>query len=110
MPASLVNGAVTRIALVDVDSAFAAFERVFHPHLVGVPIVVLSNNDGCAIAMSREAKALGIKMGDPYFQIQPFLDKHGVVTRSSNYELYGSMSDRIMNRRLLCEMQLAIIL
>lgn len=91
-----VTGPVQRIALVDVDSAFAAFERVFHPHLAGVPIVVLSNNDGCAVAMSREAKALGIKMGAPYFQIQPFLDKHGVVTRSSNYELYGSLSQRVM--------------
>ncbi|XBH22963.1 DUF4113 domain-containing protein [Jonesiaceae bacterium BS-20] len=87
---------VQRIALVDVDSAYAAFERVFHPHLNGVPIVVLSNNDGCVIALSREAKTLGIKMGDPYFKIRPFLEKHGIVTRSSNYELYGSLSDRVM--------------
>lgn len=88
--------AVRRFALVDVDSCFAACERIFHPDLYGRPVVVLSNNDGCVVARSREAKALGIKMGMPWFQIRAFAESRGVVARSSNYELYGSISARIM--------------
>lgn len=87
---------VNRIALVDVDSCFASCERIFHPQLNGVPVVVLSNNDGCVVAMSREAKALGIEMGVPWFKIEAWAKKAGVVARSSNYELYGSISARIM--------------
>lgn len=87
---------VHRFALVDVDSCFASCERVFHPELYGRPVVVLSNNDGCVVAQSREAKALGIKMGTPWFQIRAWAEARGVVARSSNYELYGSISARIM--------------
>ena len=82
--------------LVDVDSCYAACERVFHPELEGVPLVVLSNNDGCVVARSSEAKALGIEMGVPWFKLKAWADRHGVVARSSNYELYGSISARIM--------------
>lgn len=88
--------ALSRILLVDVDSCFAACERVFHPDLVGRPIVVLSNNDGCVVARSAEAKALGVQMGVPWFKIAAWADRHGVVAKSSNYELYGSISARIM--------------
>lgn len=92
-PAQTVN----RFALVDVDSCFASCERVFHPDLYGRPVVVLSNNDGCVVAMSREAKALGITMGTPWFQIRALEQTKGVVARSSNYELYGSISARVMS-------------
>ncbi|SLF30928.1 DNA polymerase V subunit UmuC [Mycobacteroides abscessus subsp. bolletii] len=71
---------------------------------------VLSNNDGCVIALSSEAKALGYRMGDPWFKVELRAAAQGVIARSSNYELYGDISNRVMNRRLLCEMQLAIIL
>lgn len=94
MPAS--PAPVSRFALVDVDSCFAACERVFHPELEGRPLVVLSNNDGCVVARSREAKALGIQMGVPWFKIRTQAERAGVVARSSNYELYGSISRRIM--------------
>ena len=83
--------------LVDINNAYASIERVFDPSLDGKPIVVLSNNDGCAVARSYEAKALGIKMGDPYFLIKHLIQKHGVVVKSSNYALYGDMSQRVMN-------------
>lgn len=87
---------VNRIALVDVDSCFAACERVFHPDLERRPVVVLSNNDGCVVALSREAKALGIPMGEPWFKLKTWASRHGVVAKSSNYELYGSLSRRVM--------------
>lgn len=95
-PPPPVNGRLTRFALVDVDSCFAACERVFHPELEGRPIVVLSNNDGCVIARSTEAKALGVEMGVPWFKFRDWAAHHGVTARSSNYELYGSMSARLM--------------
>lgn len=82
--------------LVDCNNFYASCERVFEPALNGRPIVVLSNNDGCVIARSNEAKALGIKMGDPEFKIRTHLRQHNVVIRSSNYTLYGDMSARIM--------------
>ena len=91
-----------QIALIDCVSFYASCERVFEPKLVGVPIVVLSNNDGCVVAASLEAKALdpGI-MGKPWFQIEAWCRARGVVARSSNYELYGSLSARVMNPRML---------
>lgn len=95
MPAS--SGVTTRTMLVDVDSCFAACERVFHPELEGRPLVVLSNNDGCVVARSREAKALGIPMGEPWFKLRAWASRQGVVARSSNYELYGSLSRRVMD-------------
>ncbi|MGW9020668.1 Y-family DNA polymerase [Leucobacter chromiiresistens] len=84
------------IALVDCESFYASCERVFEPSLYGRPVVVLSNNDGCVVAMSREAKALQVEMGAPWFKIKDWAASAGVVARSSNYELYGSMSARVM--------------
>ncbi|WP_300654643.1 Y-family DNA polymerase [Pseudomonas sp.] len=84
------------IALIDCNSFYASCERVFRPDLLRTPIVVLSNNDGCVIARSAEAKVLGIKMGEPYFQIRQKLRQHGILAFSSNYALYGDMSQRVM--------------
>jgi DNA polymerase V len=83
-------------ALVDCNNFYASCERVFNPTLRHKPIVVLSNNDGCVVARSNEAKALGIGMGVPEFQIRPLLNAHGVQVLSSNYTLYGDMSQRVM--------------
>jgi DNA polymerase V len=83
-------------ALVDCNNFYASCERLFRPHLVGRPVVVLSNNDGCVIARSDEAKALGIEMGAPAFMIEDQFKKYGVSIFSSNYTLYGDMSDRVM--------------
>lgn len=82
-------------ALVDCNSFYASCERVFRPDLAKVPIVVLSNNDGCVIARSYDAKPF-VKMGEPYFQIKHKLKQHGIVAFSSNYALYGDMSERVM--------------
>lgn len=84
-------------ALVDVNSFYASCETVFRPDLRGKPVVVLSNNDGCVIARSAEAKKLGIKMGDPYFKCKDYFRQQGVVCFSSNYELYSDMSQRVMS-------------
>ncbi|MHB2246456.1 translesion error-prone DNA polymerase V subunit UmuC [Pseudomonas fitomaticsae] len=81
--------------LIDCNSFYASCERVFRPDLAKVPIVVLSNNDGCVIARSYDAKPY-VKMGEPYFQIKNKLKKHGIVPFSSNYALYGDMSERVM--------------
>ncbi|QIL78322.1 Y-family DNA polymerase [Hymenobacter sp. HDW8] len=75
---------------------YVSCERVFQPKLEGRPVVVLSNNDGCLISRSSEAKALGLQMGDPYFQVKPLLQQHDVAVFSSNYALYGDMSRRVM--------------
>ncbi|MBO8459080.1 MAG: Y-family DNA polymerase [Bacteroidetes bacterium] len=83
-------------ALVDCNNFFCSCERVFNPQLRGKPVVVLSNNDGCVIARSNEAKALGIKMGAPYYQVRDFMQEKGVAVFSSNYILYGDMSRRVM--------------
>lgn len=83
------------IALVDVNNFYVSAERVFDPRLRGAPVVVLSNNDGCVISRSNEAKALGIPMGAPVFKWWDFIKANGVHVRSSNYELYGDMSDRV---------------
>ena len=85
------------LALVDCDNFYASCERVFRPDLKKIPIVVLSNNDGCVIARSKEAKAMGIKMGVPWFQVKKnYLAKGGKVF-SSNFPLYGDLSKRVMN-------------
>ena len=81
--------------LIDCNSFYASCERVFRPDLAKVPIVVLSNNDGCVIARSYDAKPY-VKMGEPYFQIKYKLKQHGIVPFSSNYALYGDMSERVM--------------
>ena len=83
-------------ALVDCNNFYASCERVFNPKLRNKPVVVLSNNDGCVVARSNEAKALGIGMGVPEFQIRPLLKAHDVQVLSSNYALYGDMSQRVM--------------
>ncbi|CAD2261593.1 hypothetical protein B6N17_001415 [Stutzerimonas stutzeri] len=77
------------LALIDCNAFYTSCERVFRPDLRRTPIVVLSNNDGCVIARSAEAKALGIKMGTPYFQIRRDLKRQGVAVFSSNYVLYA---------------------
>ncbi|HGG2577272.1 TPA: DNA polymerase V subunit UmuC, partial [Escherichia coli] len=84
-------------ALADVNSFYASCEKVFRPDLRNKPVVVLSNNDGCVIARSTEAKRLGIKMGVPWFQLKMAQFPEPVITFSSNYELYASMSNRVMS-------------
>ena len=84
------------LALVDCNNFYASCERVFQPALRGQPVVVLSNNDGCVIARSNEAKALGIAMGEPWHLCKARVATQGVIVRSSNYTLYGDMSARVM--------------
>jgi len=84
-----------RVALVDANNFYVSCERVFDPRLEGKPVIVLSNNDGCAVARSDEAKALGIWMGAPFFQIRDLVRRHRVRVFSSNYALYGDMSRRV---------------
>ena len=81
-------------ALVDVNNFYVSCERVFQPQLEHIPIVVLSNNDGCAVARSAEVKALGVKMGTPWFKMKELAREHGILALSSNYTLYGDMSNR----------------
>ena len=83
--------------LADCNNFYCSCERVFHPDLIGKPVVVLSNNDGCVIARSEESKALGIKMGDVFYQVKDKLEEHNVAVFSSNYNLYGDMSRRVMS-------------
>ncbi len=83
-------------ALVDCNNFYVSCERVFNPGLVGRPVIVLSNNDGCAVARSEEAKALGIGMGEPAFRLEEIIRRHKVEVFSSNYALYGDMSRRVM--------------
>lgn len=82
--------------LCDCDSFFASCERVFRPELYGKPVVVLSNNDGCIVAMTREAKQIGLKRGMPLFQIKDIIEKYDVAVFSSNFALYGDISSRVM--------------
>lgn len=93
---SSTNSERVFFALVDCNNFFASCERIFRPDLEGKPVVVLSNNDGCIVARSKEAKALGIPMGEPEFRIREFLRKNDVTVFSSNYELYGDISQRVM--------------
>ena len=85
------------IALIDCNNFYASCERVFEPKLKNKPIVVLSNNDGCVIARSNEAKALGIKMGEPAFKRRDIFDKNNVSVFSSNFPLYSDFSARVMS-------------
>lgn len=84
-------------ALVDCNNFYASCERVFDPSLLNRPVIVLSNNDGCVIARSNEAKALGIKMGQPFFTLGHLVSKHNIAVFSSNFTLYGDMSRRVMD-------------
>ena len=83
-------------ALVDCNNFYASCEKLFRPDLKDTPVVVLSNNDGCVVARSREAKLLGIKMGVPVFQIKAEMQRHGILAFSSNYALYADLSSRVM--------------
>ena len=83
-------------ALIDCNNFYVSCERVFKPELEGKPVIVLSNNDGCAVARSNEAKALGIKMGEPFFKLKQIIETMDVYVFSSNYALYGDMSNRVM--------------
>lgn len=83
-------------ALVDGNNFYVSCERVFNPRLEGRPVVVLSNNDGCAVARSAEVKAFGVKMGTPWFKMKDLARKHGIIALSSNYELYADLSNRMM--------------
>lgn len=83
-------------ALIDCNNFYASCERVFRPELNGIPVVVLSNNDGCVIARSNEAKALGIPMGAPAFEYEKLFEQHNVQVFSANFALYGDMSNRVM--------------
>lgn len=84
-------------ALVYCNNFYVSCERLFRPDLRKNPVVVLSNNDGCVVARFQEVKALGIKMGTPVFQIRHLIEQHGIVTFSSNYELYADISNRVMS-------------
>ena len=89
--------------LADCNNFFVSCERVFRPELNGKPVIILSNNDGCVIARSNEAKRLGIKMGHPYFQLEALIKRHHVTVFSSNYALYSDMSQRVQQTlRSLC--------
>ena len=90
-------GAVAQFALVDVNNFYVSCERVFQPRLHNIPMVVLSNNDGCAVARSNEVKALGVKMGAPWFSLKDLALLHGIEAFSSNYTLYADMSQRVVD-------------
>ncbi len=93
---SSINYNKKNIALVDCNSFYVSCERLFNPKIQFKPVVVLSNNDGCVISRSNEAKALGIKMGEPYFKVKELIKKNKVHIFSSNYALYGDLSRRVM--------------
>ena len=83
--------------IIDCDNCYVSCERVFRPDLEGKPVVVLSNNDGCVVARSNEAKALGVEEGTPYFQLSQLSPHAGITAFSSNYELYGELTGRIID-------------
>ncbi len=93
---SFINYNKNKIALVDCNSFYVSCERLFNPKIQYKPVVVLSNNDGCVISRSNEAKSLGIKMGEPYFKVKELIKKNKVYIFSSNYALYGDLSRRVM--------------
>jgi len=93
---SSINYNKKKIALVDCNSFYVSCERLFNPKIQNKPVVVLSNNDGCVISRSNEAKILGIKMGEPYFKVKELIKRNRVYIFSSNYALYGDLSRRVM--------------
>ena len=97
-----------KIALVDCNSFYVSCERLFNPKIQNKPVVVLSSNDGCIISRSTEAKALGIKMGEPYFKAKDIILKNNIYVFSSNYSLYGDLSRRVMRtlKRFNCKMEI----
>lgn len=92
----MIAWAAPLFALVDCNNFYVSCERAFRPALRDRPIVVLSNNDGCVVARSNEVKALGVKMGEPWFKLRDLARQHGIIAYSSNYTLYGDMSSRVM--------------
>ena len=96
------------MALVDCNNFYVSCERVFNPSLEKRPVIVLSNNDGCAVARSDEAKSLGITMGAPYFKLRNLINQHNIVVLSSNYALYGDMSSRVMHTLAEMAVQLEV--
>ena len=84
------------LALVDCNNFYVSCERVFRPDLRNVPMVVLSNNDGCVVSRSNESKQLGVKMGQPWFECKSLAEEHGILAMSSKYALYASLSNRVM--------------
>ncbi len=93
---SFTNNSKKKVALIDCNSFYVSCERLFNPKIQNVPVVVLSNNDGCVISRSVEAKKIGIKMGEPYFKVKDLVKKNNVQIFSSNYSLYGDLSRRVM--------------
>ena len=93
---SYTNNSRKKVALIDCNSFYVSCERLFNPKIQNVPVVVLSNNDGCVISRSTEAKKLGIRMGEPYFKVKDLVKKNNVQIFSSNYALYGDLSRRVM--------------
>ena len=93
---SYTNNSRKKVALIDCNSFYVSCERLFNPKIQNVPVVVLSNNDGCVISRSTEAKKLGIRMGEPYFKVKDLVKKNNVQIFSSNYALYGELSRRVM--------------
>ena len=91
-----MSAPVQQLALVDCNNFYVSCERVFRPDLRHTPVVVLSNNDGCVVSRSNEAKALGVKMGQPWFEVHALAETHGILALSSNYALYADMSNRVM--------------
>ena len=90
------NSKKNKVALIDCNSFYVSCERLFNPKIINKPVVVLSNNDGCVISRSTEAKKIGIKMGEPYFKVKELVKKYNVHIFSSNYALYGDLSRRVM--------------
>ena len=93
---SINSSKKNKIALIDCNSFYVSCERLFNPKINTRPVVVLSNNDGCVISRSTEAKKLGIKMGEPFFKVKELVKKNNVHIFSSNYALYGDISRRVM--------------
>ena len=93
---SFINNGRNKVALIDCNSFYVSCERLFNPKIQKMPVVVLSNNDGCVISRSVEAKKIGIKMGEPYFKVKDLVKKNNVQIFSSNYALYGDLSRRVM--------------
>lgn len=96
------QSSITSFALVDCNNFYVSCERAFNHNLENKPVIVLSNNDGCVVSRSNEAKVLGVRMGIPYFKIKDLVQKHNIHSLSSNYALYSDMSERVM--RLLSHM------
>ena len=93
---SSINSNKRKVALIDCNSFYVSCERLFNPKIKNVPVVVLSNNDGCVISRSVEAKKIGIRMGEPYFKVKELVKRNNVQIFSSNYALYGDLSRRVM--------------